>query len=127
MSEEQPKRLQIGTVEGAAFIVAILLLLVVFFHILPEVVKFNEYINSDSQELKEAVYQLQKEQDKISKQICTTNFEREIGELRATQYVLENLEGKASAAVQDQVLKTTAEIDALVTLLKSETPVKAEK
>lgn len=117
----EQKRWHIGTVEGSAFIIGILLLVVVFYHILPELTKFHDYITEDTLKLQDKVARLEAEQDRLAKQICSTNFDREINDLRSVVFLLNDLELKGGDKVKEQATMTITAIESLIEVLKTET------
>jgi len=116
------KRMKIGTIEGTAFILGILLLISVFFFVLPELAKFHQVINENREQLRTDIAKLTLEQERLSQQICLTSVDREIGELQVALYVLKDLETKSESPTKEQISITVQEIEKLITLLKTERP-----
>ncbi|MBN2382052.1 hypothetical protein JXQ70_04130 [bacterium] len=118
-ANEKNKRSRVGTIEGTALILGVLLLIVVFYAILPEMRRFNEYISKDTIKLQEAVITLQVEQARLTKQLSSTNYEREIGEMKSVHYLLQELESKSASPIKEQIAVTNQEIEKLLDLLKN--------
>ncbi|MFC1849097.1 hypothetical protein ACFL27_02710 [candidate division CSSED10-310 bacterium] len=123
-NNEHQKKWHVGTIEGASFLMGILLLVVVFYHVLPELAQFHEYVTKDTQQLQEAIATLQTETKLLKEQVCTSDFDREMQELNAVVYVLNDLSAKGSTAVKEQSTATAKSIEDLVNLLKTEMPPK---
>lgn len=118
----EKQRFRIGTVEGTALVLGVMLVIIIFFRILPELQRFHDYISNDTQKLQEAVVSLKAEQERLAKQICTSNFDQEINELKSALFVLKELETKGEAPIKEQTQTTIQEIEKLMDLLKVETP-----